>query len=58
MKGWQKRRDEIRDEKVGQTGKRVLLVEGPDDVDVYGILLSRRFGADWEKEWLLALAMK
>lgn len=54
MKGWQKRRNRIRDEKVGQTGKRVLLVEGSDDVDVYGILLDRRFGTDWERDWILA----
>lgn len=56
MKGWQRRQDEIRDEKVGQTGKRVLLVEGQDDVAVYGILLNRRFGAAWEKDWALAAA--
>jgi len=58
VKGWQSRRDKIRDEQVGQTGKRVLLVEGQDDVAVYGILLSRRFGAAWEKDWALAAAGK
>jgi hypothetical protein len=54
VRGWQKRRDKIREEKIGQTKKRVLLVEGSDDVDVYGILLNRRFGAAWERSWVLA----
>ena len=44
---------QIKTEQVGQTGKRVLLVEGSDDVDAYRILLSRKF-PQWEQAWAVA----
>lgn len=44
---------QIKAEQVGQTGKRVLLVEGTDDVDAYRILLSRKF-PQWEQSWAVA----
>ena len=34
---------EIKTEKLGQTGKKVLLVEGTDDRDAYQIFLSKKF---------------
>ena len=54
MKGWQKRRREIKEELIGQTGKRGLLVEGTDDVSFFRILLSRKLGAEWESDWVLS----
>ena len=45
--------DQIQSELVGQTGKRVLLVEGTDDVDAYRNFLSRKF-PDWEQTWAVA----
>jgi len=54
MKGWEKRRREIKEELIGQTGKRGLLVEGTDDVSFFRILLSRKLGAEWESDWVLA----
>ncbi|NQU04036.1 MAG: DUF4435 domain-containing protein [Syntrophaceae bacterium] len=56
MKGWERRRDEIRETQVEETGKRVILVEGTDDVSVYGILMDRRFGSDFEKNWVVTYA--
>jgi hypothetical protein len=44
---------QIKAEKVGQTGKRVLLVEGTDDVDAYSIFLTKRF-PQWEQFWAVA----
>lgn len=43
----------IKTEQVGQTRKRVLLVEGTDDVEAYCIFLSRKF-PQWEKTWSVA----
>jgi hypothetical protein len=54
VKGWLKRRLKIREELIGQTGKRALLVEGTDDVSLFRILLLRRWGAEWESDWVLA----
>jgi hypothetical protein len=54
VKGRQKRRLEIREELIGQTGKRALLVEGTDDVSLFRILLLRKWGAEWESDWVLA----
>lgn len=56
MNGWQKRRREIKEQLIGQTGKRALLVEGTDDVALFRILLSRKLGAEWESDWALAEA--
>jgi hypothetical protein len=44
---------QIQTEQVGQTGKRVLLVEGTDDVDAYRNFLSRKF-PEWEQIWAVA----
>jgi hypothetical protein len=43
---------QIKTQLVGNTGVRVLLLEGPDDVDAFRILLDRQF-VDWEKSWHL-----
>ncbi len=53
MKGWDKRYRKIREEFIGQTGKRALLVEGPDDEALFRIFLSRGINADWERHWVL-----
>lgn len=44
---------QIKSEKVGLTGKRVLLVEGTDDVQAYWIFLSKKF-PQWEQSWAIA----
>ena len=56
MKGWKKRRDEIRETQVEKPGKKVILVEGTDDVNAYGILLNRKFGSDFESHWVMTHA--
>lgn len=50
-------RDRIRDEVVGATGKRVLLVEGTDDRAALEVLLGR-FSPSWERHWGIAEAGK
>lgn len=42
----------IKTQLVGNTGVRVLLLEGPDDVDAFRIFLNRQF-AGWEQSWHL-----
>lgn len=44
---------QIKAEQVGQTGKRVLLVEGTDDADAYRIFLGNKF-PQWEQAWAVA----
>lgn len=46
---------DIKTQLVGNTGVRVLLVEGTDDVDAYRIFLDRAFPG-WEKTWHLTQA--
>ncbi len=43
---------QIKTQLVGNTGVRVLLLEGSADVDAFRILLDRQF-SDWEKNWHL-----
>lgn len=45
----------LRERHVGATGKRVLVVEGPDDVVAYETLLNRRTSA-WGAAWVVAAA--
>lgn len=56
MKGWDKRRRQIKEELISRTGKRALLVEGPDDESLFRIFLSRKFGPEWENTWVLTSA--
>lgn len=51
----QERIDEIKTQFIGVTGRRVLLVEGTDDVDAFRIFLSRKFPT-WDIKWHLASA--
>jgi hypothetical protein len=44
---------QIKTEQVGQTGKKVLLVEGTDDKDAYQIFLNKKFPG-WEQTWTVA----
>lgn len=57
MSSWQTIRDEILAKNVGASGKRVLLVEGPDDVDAFGVFLDNKHPG-WEAHWVLAHAGK
>lgn len=41
---------DIKEQKVATTGRRVLLVEGTDDVTAFQNFLSRKFPA-WEQDW-------
>lgn len=41
---------EIKTQLIGATGAKVLIVEGPDDVDAFRIFLGRRF-PEWERGW-------
>ena len=47
---------QIKDELIGRTGKRALLVEGTSDESFLRIFLDRKFGKEWEKIWVLAEA--
>lgn len=51
----QEKVNRIRDEKIGATNKRVLLVEGSDDVSAFSQLLGRRFPG-WQINWELVAA--
>jgi hypothetical protein len=53
MSTLEERIEKIKTQFIGKTGLRVLLVEGPDDVDAFRIFLGRKF-LEWEKTWLLA----
>ena len=48
---------EIKNQYVGNTGVKVLLVEGTSDVDAYRIFLDKKFSG-WENDWHLAYAGK
>jgi len=54
--GWKKTYRQIKEELIGQTGKRALLVEGAEDESLFRIFLSRKFGSDWENTWVLTNA--
>jgi len=44
----------IKEERIGLTGKRLLLVEGSDDVMASRIFLEKKSGnQQWEQQWLL-----
>ncbi|MGU5526915.1 hypothetical protein ACV1CZ_21635 [Aeromonas caviae] len=47
----------IKQQHVGATGKRVLLVEGPDDVQAFRAWLGK-IDAAWENGWVVAEAKK
>ena len=51
----QERIAQIRTQLVGESGARVLLVEGSDDVDAFRIFLDKKFPA-WEQAWHLVEA--
>ena len=48
---------EIREQKIGSTTKRALIVEGKDDVDAFESFLNKA-RPDWEKHWVIAEAGK
>lgn len=51
----EQRVSKIRDTQIGATARKVLLVEGRDDVSAFRQLLNRR-APDWESQWTLAEA--
>jgi hypothetical protein len=53
--GAKKRLQKIRETEIGNTGKKVLLVEGEDDVNAYRTLLTRQFPR-WEDKWIVTHA--
>ncbi|MEN8218880.1 MAG: DUF4435 domain-containing protein [Pseudomonadota bacterium] len=56
MSSAKKRLQEILEKEVENTGKRVFLVEGEDDVEAYNRLFNRRFPFSWEEEWMITHA--
>ena len=49
---------QIKEEIIGQTGKRVLVVEGTTDKTLFFLWLQRKFGANWENSWVICGAGK
>lgn len=47
----------IKEQKVGSSSRRVLLVEGPDDVNAFEQFLHKT-NYDWSREWVIAEAGK
>lgn len=45
----------IKTQKIGNTGKRVLLVEGMSDKDIFSTFLGRKFPL-WEQSWIIEVA--
>lgn len=44
---------EIREQQIGNSAKRALIVEGPDDVDAFQSFLGKAY-SDWERSWVIA----
>jgi len=57
MKGIEKKIREIKEQKVGNSDRRVLVVEGNDDVDAFELMLAKVI-PDWSRKWVLAQAGK
>ncbi len=56
MKGAEKRRQEIVEKYVGNTGKRVFVVEGESDQDAFNVLAEKRFREEFVKKWVIVPA--
>lgn len=56
MKGAEKRRNEILEKDVANTGKRVFLVEGESDVQAYREFFTKKSGTDFEQKWVITHA--
>ncbi|MCP4346024.1 MAG: DUF4435 domain-containing protein [Desulfobacterales bacterium] len=56
IKGAETKRQEIIDQYIGRTGKRVFLVEGEDDKNAFSEMLEKKFGNDFETKWVVAPA--
>ncbi len=48
--------DRIKGEQIANTRKRILLLEGDDDVKAFRILLDKKCTNNWEQHWSLASA--
>ena len=49
--------NKIKQQSVGATGRRVLLVEGPDDEQAFRAWLGK-VSVSWENQWVIAIAEK
>ncbi len=56
VKGAETKRREIKEELIGETGKRAFIVEGESDRDAFSQMLDKRFGDAFEKKWVVAPA--
>lgn len=56
MSGWTKIHQSIREELVGKTGVRVLIVEGEEDKAFITSLLDKKNPGGWELRWTVAVA--
>ncbi|QTA78421.1 DUF4435 [Desulfonema limicola] len=56
MKGAETRRQEIIEEYIGTTGKRVFLVEGENDRNVFSEMAEKKFENEFEQNWIIAPA--
>lgn len=56
MSGWTKNRDTIKQQLVGKTGVRVLVVEGKDDAAFFTALLDKRASGIWATQWAIGSA--
>ena len=49
--------NKIKQQSIGATGRRVLLVEGPDDEQAFRAWLGK-VSVSWENQWVIAIAEK
>lgn len=56
MSGWTKLHDSIKEQLVGKTGVRVLIVEGEEDEAFITSLLNQKSPSEWELRWTVAIA--
>ncbi|MGP9647489.1 hypothetical protein ACT3R8_11100 [Halomonas sp. AOP42-C2-23] len=57
MKGIDKKIREIKEQKIGNNGRQVLVVEGSDDVEAFELMLEK-LAPEWRRGWVLAEAGK
>lgn len=57
MKGIEKKIREIKEQKIGNSGRQVLVVEGSDDVEAFELMLEK-LAPEWSRGWVLAEAGK
>ena len=58
MSGWTEIHQSIKDELVGQTARRVLIIEGTEDEAFVTALLDQLAPSQWESKWTIGVAGK